>query len=154
MEKNKPIKRNEALKPLSREHHQALLLCWKIKTGFAKDVAPERMVKYSLWFFENHLVPHFAIEEQYVFSVLGDAHPLVKQAKNDHVILEKLFTSNQNLTQNLQEIQEKLENHVRFEERILFNQIQEQATELQLKDIEKYHIEEKFAENTADQFWL
>ena len=33
-----PIKRSEYLKPLSRDHHQGLLLCWKIRTGLKKGI--------------------------------------------------------------------------------------------------------------------
>ena len=36
--KNKPIKRHKAIQPLSREHHQGLLLCWKIGKGFEKGI--------------------------------------------------------------------------------------------------------------------
>ena len=35
----KPQKRHKALQPLSREHHHGLLLSWKIRTGFSKDIA-------------------------------------------------------------------------------------------------------------------
>lgn len=151
--KEKPLKRREELKPLSREHHHALLLCWKIKNGFAKGISADRIKKYADWFFENHLVPHFEIEEKYVFTVLGDEHPLVKQAKNDHRLLETLFTDQKNVGSNLKAIEEKLHNHVRFEERVLFNEIQKHATDEQLNDIEIFHVEEKFVDNTEDPFW-
>nr|WP_294899433.1 hemerythrin domain-containing protein [uncultured Pedobacter sp.] len=151
--KEKPIKRSEVLKPLSREHHHALLLCWKIKNGYAKGASAERIKKYADWFFEHHLLPHFAIEEQYVFPVLGDEHPMIKQAKIDHQRLRKLFLATDNLESNLREIEETLQNHVRFEERILFNEIQKYATEEQLNDIEMFHVEEKFVDNVDDPFW-
>lgn len=151
--KEKPIKRSEKLKPLSREHHHALLLSWKIKNGFAKGASAERIKKYADWFFENHLVPHFAIEEQYVFPVLGDDHPLIKQAKGDHQHIKKLFSTTDDLDNILREIEEKVQNHVRFEERILFNEVQKHATEEQLSEIEMFHVEAKFVDNVEDPFW-
>ncbi|WP_220699407.1 hemerythrin domain-containing protein [Pelobium manganitolerans] len=151
--KEKPLKRSEKLKPLSREHHHALLLCWKIKTGFAKNIAPERIKAYADWFFENHLKPHFAIEERYLFSVLGDENDLVKRAKREHQQIIELFTSEGDIAARLHDIKELLEQHIRFEERVLFNEIQKQATEQQLDDIEKYHHEEKFIDNLDDPFW-
>lgn len=151
--KEKPIKRSEKLKPLSREHHHALLLCWKIKNGFAKGASAERIKKYADWFFENHLVPHFEIEEKYVFIVLGDDNTLVKQAKDDHKRLVALFTATEDIDTNLRTIEETLQNHVRFEERILFNEIQKLATEAQLSDIEMFHVEGKFVDNVDDPFW-
>jgi len=41
MEKTNPIKRNEAIAELSRDHHFALLLVWKIREGLKKAVKPE-----------------------------------------------------------------------------------------------------------------
>lgn len=151
--KEKPIKRSERLKPLSREHHHALLLCWKIKNGFAKGASAERVKKYADWFFENHLLPHFAIEEQYVFPVLGDEHPMIKEAKRDHQRLKTLFTATGDLESNLREIEEVLQNHVRFEERTLFSEVQKYATEEQLTEIEMFHVEAKFVDNIEDPFW-
>ncbi len=40
---SKPIKRSVALKPLSREHHHGLLLSWKIREGFNRNVEIERI---------------------------------------------------------------------------------------------------------------
>lgn len=151
--KEKPIKRSEILKPLSREHHHALLLCWKIKNGLNKGVAPERIMKYATWFFEHHLLPDFEIEEQYVFIVLGDEHPMIKQAKGDHKHIIELYTTGGDLETKLRTIEETVQNHVRFEERTLFNEVQKYATDGQLNDIEMFHVEEKFEDNMADPFW-
>ena len=43
-----PIKRSEFLKPISREHHHGLLLCWKIRAGLKKGIEPERIKLYQL----------------------------------------------------------------------------------------------------------
>ncbi len=51
-------------------------------------------------------------------------------------------------------IEEELEQHIRFEERILFNKIQRTATEEELKAISKIHYDEKFNDNTDDTFWV
>ena len=151
--KEKPIKRSEKLRPLSREHHHSLLLCWKIKTGFNKGVSAERIKKYADWFFAEHASPHFAIEEKYVFSVLGDEHSMIQQALKEHKRLRELFTSEMDVEENLRNIEKELQEHVRFEERTLFNEIQKHATEQQMDDIEKNHVEEKFIDNTDDPFW-
>ena len=154
MEKRKPIKRDKFIQPLSREHHHSLLLCWKIRKGFANGVAPERMKVYTDWFFENHILPHFAVEEQYMFPVLGNAHELVKKALSEHRRLKRLFQNEEEIEKSLSLIEEELEMHIRFEERELFNIIQEKATPEELGLIaEKHGPEEKFQENTADEFW-
>ncbi|MDD3722601.1 MAG: hypothetical protein PHW92_08950 [Lutibacter sp.] len=37
------IKRLHALKEYSKDHHHALLLCWKIQVGFSKGIAVGRI---------------------------------------------------------------------------------------------------------------
>jgi len=46
-----------------------------------------------------------------------------------------------------------LVNHIRFEERILFGEIQKIATVEQLQSIEFNHSDEKFVDNLTDPFW-
>lgn len=150
----KPIKRSPALKPLSIEHHHALLLCWKIKTGFIKGVSTSRIKVYADWFYKNHLVPHFSLEENYIFPILGMDHTFVQHAIDEHQNLIRLFSKTANSELALKEIEIALEKHVRFEERILFNEIQNVATEAQLEAIEKAHDDEKFIDNTTDAFWI
>lgn len=154
MEKKKPIKRDKALHPISHDHHHGLLLCWKIRTGINKNVSPERMKNYTDWFFTEHLIPHFEIEESYLFPILGQDNDLVKKALAEHRRLKRLFTAENDTLKNLSLIEEELEQHIRFEERILLNEIQNNATQEALEILKKNHQDEKFVENTADEFWL
>ena len=149
-----PIKRNESLKAISREHHHGLLLCWKIRTGIKKQIEPERIKKYSDWFYTSQLLPHFELEEQHIFTLLGNENELVKKALSEHRRLKRLFEIETELMKNLTLIEEELESHIRFEERVLFNEIQLIATEEQLQEIKRIHTEEKFLDNLTDAFWL
>src|SRR5680860_688473 len=101
MELKKPIKRNKSLQPLSRDHHHSLLLCWKIRTGFTKDVAVERIKRYTDWFFENHIRPHFEMEEKYLFPILGNNNQLVKKAIAEHRRLGRLFNDTKDIDKSL-----------------------------------------------------
>lgn len=152
-ESKKPIKRNKDLQPLSRDHHNSLLLCWKIRTGFSKGVAVERIKGYADWFFEHHIEPHFEMEEKYLFPILGNNNELVKKATAEHRRLKRLFKHTDDVSKSLSLIEEELEKHIRFEERVLFNEIQKAASEEQLKTISKFHADEKFRDNTDDEFW-
>ncbi|UPS91594.1 hemerythrin domain-containing protein [Bizionia sp. M204] len=149
----KPLKRHKALQPLSREHHHGLLLSWKIRSGFSKNVSVERMKTYADWFFENHLIPHFELEEAEIFSILDSQNELVKKALADHRRLKRLFAEDSSLDKSLSKIEEELEQHIRFEERILFPEIQKVATEEQLQHIAKIHQPESFEDNITDEFW-
>ena len=53
----------------------------------------------------------------------------------------------------LDKIEEKLEQHIRFEERVLFPKIQKVATEDEFLHVEKIHQPEKFVDNEKDPFW-
>ncbi len=153
MNGTKPLKRHFSLQPLSRDHHHSLLLCWKIRIGFLKRVEPVRIKRYSDWFYKNHVKPHFLIEEEYVFPILGKAHVLIKRAIKEHRRLSRLFSDNTDLGKSLSLIEEELENHIRFEERVLFKEIQKVANESELNQINEIHKDEKFVENNKDVFW-
>lgn len=153
MEKEKPIRRHTALQPLSREHHHTLLLCWKIRQGFSKGVETHRIKRYADWFFENHIQPHFREEEEHIFPILGNENGLVKKAIGEHRKLSRLFNDDQETEKSLSLIEEMLDNHIRFEERVLFNEIQQVASQEQLDRIHSLHADNKFVDNTDDEFW-
>ena len=151
--KNNPIKRHKAIQPLSREHHQGLLLCWKIRKGFESGVELQRIKNYTDWFWENQLEKHFKIEEKYVFPVLGAQDVLVKQAMEEHEHLTALFRQNTEISLVLETIQNDLEGHIRFEERVLFNKIQEEASAEELQHIQQHHDKEISCGVWEDEFW-
>lgn len=138
---------------VSRDHHHGLLLCWKIRTGFSKGIAVERIKRYTDWFFETHLVPHFNMEEKYIFPILGNKNDMVQKALSEHDQLIRLFTDAQEIENSLNTIEVALEHHIRFEERVLFKEIQKVATEKQLKTISELHNNVKFHDNIDDEFW-
>jgi len=149
---HKPIKRLESLKPLSRDHHHGLLLCWKIRQGLQNNVNPERIKSYADWFWQTHLRPHFEIEEKHVFTLLPDDDVNKIRAIKEHRKIQRLFEKSADLIKNLNRMEEELVKHIRFEERVLFNQIQEIATVEQLHIIENIHSG-KFEDNLEDEFW-
>jgi hemerythrin-like domain-containing protein len=154
MTENKPLKRVPELQPLSHDHHHGLQLCWKIRTGFSKKVPLERIKRYADWFYENHLKPHFELEEKYIFPVLDSKNELVQQALSEHKNLRYLFEQKTVLEIYLLQIEKELQNHIRFEERILFAEIQQIATAEQLSKINSIHTRVTFTENENDPFWI
>jgi len=151
---NKPIKRHEALQPWSREHHQGLLLSWKIKKGFALNVDSQRIKNYCDWFWKTHLLTHFETEEKYIFPILGKDNHLVEQALDEHGQLRTMFEQNEADTDTLSQIESLLNDHIRFEERVLFNAIQEVASKEELKLLEEVHFGKQSCEVWTDEFWI
>lgn len=146
-----PMKRDESLKSLSRDHHQGLLLCWKIRTGL-KKTDHARVKNYTDYFFREHLLPHFKLEEKYIFPLLGEESTLVQKAVLDHHRLRTLFEENVNVLQALIQIEVELEKHIRFEERILFKELQRMYSEEEL--LKLIQMPETEHEDTwEDKFW-
>ncbi|SHG26689.1 Hemerythrin HHE cation binding domain-containing protein [Flavobacterium fluvii] len=153
MEEKKPLKRAKDLQLLSHDHYHGLKLCWKIKTGLSKKIAPERIKTYADWFYKNHLIPHFELEEKLLFPILDPENELIKRAIAEHRSLERLFKASSDLEKNLLLIESGLNAHIRFEERELFTEIQKVASADQLSKINAAHSEEVFVENENDVFW-
>lgn len=148
-----PVKRHEILQPFSRQHHYGLLLCWKIREGFRKNIEHERIKAHIDWFWKNHLQPHFEIEEKYVFPILGKDHEMVRKALSEHRRLKRLFEQSKDVEITLSLIEEELEQHIRFEERVLFNEVQEHASEKELKSIQQLLLPQENDNGWDDQFW-
>ena len=149
-----PIKRHKSLQPLSRDHHEGLLLVWKIRKGVSLKLEASRVEKYVDWFFVEHLLPHFKIEEEHLFTLVLPTNLKVRQALEEHSALIALFSKTNKNTDQLLVIADKLEGHIRFEERFLFNEIQNLVDENGLRNIEKFHANGTFCNNNSDEFWL
>lgn len=148
-----PIERHSCLQPLSREHHHVLLLVWKIRRGVSKGIQVTRIERYVNWFFQNYIADHLELEEKYVYPILGEGHELVRRGLQEHEALRSLFTMSQKDEQILLALATLLENHIRFEERILFNVVQQAATAMQLMVVEAHCTDGLINEDIEDVFW-
>ena len=111
-------------------------------------------MSYARWFWHAHLLGHFQLEEKHLFPILGNDNPMVKRALSEHRRLARLFTStDSDSIRSLSLIEEELDLHIRFEERQLFNAIQEIATDEQLRVMEKAHSETLHQPPWEDEFW-
>ncbi len=160
MEKLKPIKRSKELAPLSREHHDGLILVWKIRMGIKKSIELTRIGKYVQFFYQTSLSRHFEIEEEYVFSLLPPQNMERKEAETQHLVLRRQIAEigeAATLTNtSLIDFSDLLEGHIRFEERILFPMIEKEADPVLFSTYGKMLIEEevKSCAVYSDEFWL
>jgi iron-sulfur cluster repair protein YtfE (RIC family) len=112
------------------------------------------MQGHATWFWKTHLIAHFADEEAVVFPVLGKDNELIQQALAEHAELKKLFSTAEMDYEFLNYLQIALEKHIRFEERILFNEIQEVANADQLASIEKHNSSGEEKLDWEDEYWI
>ena len=136
MEAHKPIKRSKAFVQFSREHHFGLLQVWQIRQDITNGVDGQLISKHTLEFFNKDLRGHFKREEDFLFSKLPVGDLLREQAEKEHSQLYQLIDCiaqdriNKKLLQHFAGI---LESHIRFEERILFNHLQDTMGEEELE---------------------
>lgn len=154
-----PIKRHQAMVSFSKDHHFGLLLVWKIRQGLQKSVAPERIAGYARFFFEADLEKHFSDEEQLLFSRLAATDVLRVQAEQEHAAIYQLvkdIAQQPTDTSLLTQLADALEQHIRFEERSLFNHLQQHIPEAELLEIENRtsNNSKEIEEQWKDSFWL
>ena len=126
-------KRHPSLVPLSREHHAALLLAFRLVHGLPPsrqaDDSPQAQAQDTIRFFQTRLVTHFRAEEQALFPLIRKtqprAIPLLDTLLAEHAdmrgrveALEQAEPSE--LPARLTAFGRLLERHVRSEERELF----------------------------------
>jgi hypothetical protein len=155
----KPIKRHEALTQFSREHHFGLLLVWKIRQGLKMNLDPVRIGDYIIYFFDEELSEHFRSEEIDLFVKLSESDPLRQQAFQEHEVICDLVDKIRNDKSSkhfLQKFADELESHIRFEERILFNHIQDKVSTEELISLLVRHGKREcdIDNNWKDQFWI
>jgi len=120
------VKRDSYLRDLSSEHHQALALARDIRKVTAGDESSDRMIQHVREVYRDELRPHFEVEEQAILPALADAG---EQALVDRTLLEHqqmaYLVEHLDVDDNLARFAQALKEHVRFEERILFETCQQ-----------------------------
>ncbi len=139
MDEAKPLKRSIQLQPLSREHHDGLLFVWKIRQGLQNDTHLDLLQKYVRWFWKNHIKSHFSQEEKILLPYLPADHPLGKKLRDDHTAIRELMLSidKEVERQDLINLSNLIEVHIRWEEREFFQYLESTLPEAELNDISK-----------------
>jgi len=140
------MKRHESLAPLSREHHQALLLAQLIKRnapvykGLPTTIIDK--VEYAIKFYKEELKTHFK-KEELMLKKVRIFHPSIAKIADEiiteHKMLSGFFRSLQDAPDQeavLNELGNELDAHIRKEERVLFPLIQKHCPEELLKTLQ------------------
>lgn len=155
----KIMKRNINLIELSRDHHHGLLLGWKIKEGFKRAVDIQELVKYVKYFAEEALLPHFEEEENLLLRFLADDDNYRNRLIQEHSEIRDLISALQDkdidVKARLQNLADKVEAHIRFEEREMFPYIEKTLSEADLEKLGKLisDVHQPYQENYPNKFW-
>lgn len=114
----------DALRALSNEHHHGLVLAVRVKQAFGTADA-ERVWKEVRERFINEVEPHFKVEETGLLPILEQAGEteLVRRTQTEHAELRRMVREGGML--NMAGFGELMSQHIRFEERELFEVAQQ-----------------------------
>jgi iron-sulfur cluster repair protein YtfE (RIC family) len=124
--------RDKSLIPLSRQHQHALALCVRIDRA-----SPIADADRAAWqaeitqLFHAEITIHFAAEETFIFPAgrkFQELIPLVEELLSDHATLRESFTkaeAGKMSAQDLCAFAQHVSAHIRKEERLLFERMQE-----------------------------
>ena len=136
--------RDKSLIPLSHQHQHALALCVRLDRALqAGEVDPEPWQAEIQQIVEQEITIHFAAEEQEVFpAAQGDPEleAIVKELIDEHDILRVLFARAAHRTLDpagLKALVATLSQHIRKEERQLFEGLQKRLGPEQMASIGK-----------------
>ncbi|SIS47038.1 hemerythrin domain-containing protein [Salimicrobium flavidum] len=141
------MKRHEALIPLSHHHHHGLVLAQRLQKTEERDKFRELM-KDIQEFWENDGRDHFREEEEILLPLYScyasiEEDEDIRKMLMDHVVIrgliEKLHKVERHDYELFRELGEKLHDHIRMEERVIFPKI-----ETAVPDKELYKAEGQF----------
>ncbi|MCO5315495.1 MAG: hemerythrin domain-containing protein [Solirubrobacterales bacterium] len=131
------MKRSEALKPISREHHHTLFVAKEVNDLPDSEVDRARSILVEYWQTEGS--PHFRIEEEVLLpgsNVGGPAEdPEIARMLSDHLEIRRRMARVEAGEGDIAEIKGvagMMRDHCRFEERELFPRIESEMTEEEL----------------------
>lgn len=138
------MERDDRLLRLSREHTQALLLALRIERELptASDQQVARLYADLIGFWSAGLLPHFRAESECLLARLlrhrSDDDPQLRRLQTDHLRLEALVATMRDedgvepRREALAAFGTRLREHVRWEERQLFEAVEQALSEAEL----------------------
>ena len=137
METRQPLKRSKELSPLSREHHDGLQFVWKIRQGLANKTALGRLKDFTIFYWQQHVKPHFFHEEQVLSKFIPEDNKLLKQMRDEHAMIRELILQlGEDISATtFSTLADIIYKHIRFEERELFQWVETHLTKEQLQEI-------------------
>jgi hemerythrin-like domain-containing protein len=152
---NPKSSRNENLYVFSHEHHHGLIFAVRIRKAHQADA--ETLKRYIEDFWDNSLIFHFDNEEKLFLNFITDAE-LKERFLSEHKQIRTLYQDIKN--ENIDVIEKSkrfgilINDHIRFEERILFPWLQENLTSVELKQIgTSLHETDVCSHEFSPRFW-
>lgn len=121
------MKRSVPLQPLSRQHHNGLLAVLLLRKGLARNAETGVLLEFVRWIWQKDLQSHFEQEETVLLPLLREhedfPQSLNDELLNDHVYLRRFVEETRQgrvEAASLRDWVDRLDRHIRFEERTHF----------------------------------
>ena len=152
------LKRDPALVPLSRDHHHALVRSLRLRDAAAGEPGPvAAAARAFLEHWHGAMLGHFADEEEVLFPAVEATHPeAVARLRAEHLEIASLVSRLEEsvgagpVARDLMaELGWLVHDHVRFEERVLFEDVQSGLGPSGLADVGRALEEHRVARGRA-----
>lgn len=133
---NPKSSRDENLYVLSHEHHQGLIFAVRLRKTHQADA--ETLKRYIKDFWEASLESHFDSEEELFLDMISNIElkdRFLSEHKQIRTLQKEIEISDNNIAKKAIRFGTLINDHIRFEERILFPWLQENLTSDELKFI-------------------
>ncbi len=110
---------------LNDEHEKLREMCMHIRQGLNRRVETVRIRAYLDWCSKKYLIPHLQKEEE--FLIHQEKNTRIKRAMANHRRILRLLTCSCEDLKVLNLLEEELEAHIRFEEKIVYKEIEENS---------------------------
>jgi hemerythrin-like domain-containing protein len=135
------LRRSEFLQNLSREHHRGLFVALQLSRGTRASIGDAREAFLQFWHSEGR--QHFRVEEEVLLPAYARQRPpdepAVVRVLTEHVDLRRraaeLEASESPPLTDVQELGERLAQHIRHEERVLFPAIEAALPDAELSEL-------------------
>jgi hypothetical protein len=137
--------RREQLQALSQDHHNALVIalrCRRVADG-RMEVDGEEFRATVLEFFQLQIAPHFDVEERFVLPALRalGEREMAERIAGEHDRLRAMIDGRMVTDSDLRAFGQLLDDHIRYEERVVFEETQHRISDDVLAEILRASLE-------------
>ncbi len=157
------MKRSYALETLSWEHHNGLVLSFRLERGLQMGAEIDELKNYLLHVWQSALRFHFQVEENYLLLEVckellqEDYQRMCDEHQDFYQLIRTLMhcTDRVKIESSINQFYQKLKSHIRFEEREFFPKVEKALSKIDARKLgQKLHeLHEPVDLSWPVEFW-
>ncbi len=143
------------LRPLSKEHEHGLAFVIRLRNGIDQHISIERLRNYVLWYWSEHIKPHFFQEEKILLPMMKREEGMYKRIKEEHDYIRELILEIDSEPEKRAFVilSDLIKDHIFFEENHVFPHLRNNWDPILLQEIE-LKMDHPGNSNWKDPFWM